>query len=171
MVDKPITKQELINASTDAKALGEGANEDKIVQSRYGGPYKSMPMVSREAVEAVEVIKRAGLKVQITASTSFAEPEIVFGLYVIPREFSISKNDRHIASSDATAAVRVGVFKNNILFGEILFSSGDYQFDFGADIIEFQRGDVISLKITEFHFSVKEIAVSLIGRFQIYDLE
>lgn len=171
MADKPITKQELINASIDAETLGEAANEDKIVQSRYGGPYKSVPMVSREGTEAVEAIKRAGLKVQMTASTSFAEPEIIFGVYVIPRNFSISKNDGHIASSDAAAAVRVGIFKNGVIFGEIIFSNCGYQLDFGADLIEFQRGDVLSLKVTEFHFSVKEIAVSLVGRFQIYDLE
>jgi hypothetical protein len=171
MADKPITKQELINASIDAVTLGEATNEDKIVQSRYGGPYKSVPMVSREGDDAVEVIKRAGLKVQMTASTSFAEPELVFGIYIIPREFFISKNDRHIASSDAAAAVRVGIYKNDVIFGEIVFSNGGYQFDLGAEQIEFQRGDIISLKITEFHFSVKKIAVSLVGRFQIYDLE
>lgn len=58
MANKPITKQELINASIDAETLGEAANEDVFSQD-MAGHYKSVPMVSREGEEAVEVRQSA----------------------------------------------------------------------------------------------------------------
>jgi len=169
MVDRPITKQELIDAQKDAKSLGEATNEDKVVQSRYGGPYKSVPMLAREGEEVINAIRQAGLKVQLTSSTSFAEPDIVFGLYAVQREFSIARQDAHIASADTEQQIKVGVFKNDTLFCEIIFLQNSHQFNFLSDLTEFMRGDVIRLKLTEFHYSVKEIAVSLLGRFKIYE--
>jgi|GEM_PF-4411564 len=124
---------------------------------------------NKDIEATINAIRQAGLKVQLTSSTSFAEPDIVFGLYAVQREFSIARQDAHIASADTEQQIKVGVFKNDILFCEIIFLQNSHQFNFLSDLTEFVRGDVIRLKLTEFHYSVKEIAVSLLGRFKIYE--
>ncbi|HCA5292610.1 TPA: hypothetical protein MW255_001182 [Acinetobacter baumannii] len=42
---------DIANVKIDLEDIGEGGNKDKVVKPRYGGPYKSIPMVSREGEE------------------------------------------------------------------------------------------------------------------------
>lgn len=52
-----VTKQELEAAKIDVKNAGEAVNEKKIVNPRYGAPFKSLPLVAAEAqAKADEVV-------------------------------------------------------------------------------------------------------------------
>lgn len=112
----------------------------------------------------------------IMSSTSFAEPDIVFGLYVAEKPFVLAQDYPHIASphtafSDTNQPIKVGVFKNNILICEIDFLENSHTFKFLEDLTQFEKGDVIKLQLLDFHYSVKNIAVTLVGKFPVYTLE
>ena len=52
-----VTKQELEAAKIDVKNAGEAVNEKKIVNPRYGAPFKSLPLAIEELnIKADEVI-------------------------------------------------------------------------------------------------------------------
>jgi hypothetical protein len=48
-MDEMLDPVDIANVKIDLEHIGEGGNEDKVVTPRYGLPYKSLPMVSREA--------------------------------------------------------------------------------------------------------------------------
>jgi len=108
---------------------------------------------------------------EIVSATSFAEPQITFGLHIAQREFFISKEDAHVAFSDTNQPIKVGVFKNNNLICEIDFLENSHTFNFLEDLTQFEKGDVIKLQLLDFHYSVKNIAVTLVGKFPVYTLE
>ncbi len=118
-----------------------------------------------------ELILREESFLEIVSSTSFAEPDITFGLYTAGRDFKINPAYPHTAYSDTQQPIRVGVYKNDLLFCEINFDENQHTFDFLVnEVIEFKKGDLVKLQLLDFHYSVKNIAVSLIGRFPYYDL-
>lgn len=51
MADQPVTIEKLINADIDVDNLGKAVNEDVVVSPRYGGDFKSLPMIAREYEE------------------------------------------------------------------------------------------------------------------------
>jgi len=108
---------------------------------------------------------------EIVSATSFAEPQITFGLHIAQREFFISTEDAHVAFSDTNQPIKVGVFKNNNLICEIDFLENTHTFNFLEDLTQFEKGDVIKLQLLNFHYSVKNIAVTLVGKFPVYTLE
>lgn len=108
---------------------------------------------------------------EIVSATSFAEPQIIFGLHISQREFFISTEDAHVAFSDTAQPIKVGVFKNNVLICEIDFSENSHTFNFLEEVIQFEKGDVIKLQLLDFHYSVKNIAVTLVGKLPVYTLE
>lgn len=107
------------------------------------------------------------------ASTSFPEPDIIFGAYVGGRTFQINTLFPNIATCVCDIPVSVSVFKNDEHVGAIHVSNTDSEFSQirfikGKEV--FERGDRITLKLETFHYSLKMIAVTLIGRFPYYDL-
>ncbi|MDC5499828.1 hypothetical protein OHX04_15585, partial [Acinetobacter baumannii] len=42
-----ITEEKMRNLDRDIIDIGEANNEDKIINPRYGSPFKSLPMLSR----------------------------------------------------------------------------------------------------------------------------
>lgn len=56
MVDEIVTRQELIDAKRDARDFGKAVNEKVIVSPRYGGDFKSLPMISGEFQDAINTI-------------------------------------------------------------------------------------------------------------------
>ncbi|MDN8337889.1 hypothetical protein QZJ98_06500 [Acinetobacter baumannii] len=50
-MDEMLDPVDIANVKIDLEDIGEGGNKDKVVKPRYGGPYKSIPMVSREGEE------------------------------------------------------------------------------------------------------------------------
>lgn len=54
-----VTKQELENAKIDVKHAGEAVNEKKIVNPRYGAPFKSLPFLSDELEAKANELKSA----------------------------------------------------------------------------------------------------------------
>jgi hypothetical protein len=55
-----ISTQDLENARRDIDDIGEAVNEVKIVSPRYGEDFKSIPMLSAEMQDAIEVAAAAG---------------------------------------------------------------------------------------------------------------
>ena len=54
-----VTKQELEAAKIDVKNAGEAVNEKKIVNPRYGAPFKSLPLAIEELnIKADDVIAK-----------------------------------------------------------------------------------------------------------------
>ncbi|WP_447512112.1 SGNH/GDSL hydrolase family protein [Acinetobacter pittii] len=64
-MDEMLDPADIANVKIDLVHIGEGGNEDKVVNPRYGEPFKSLPMVSREGEEnfifATQQIIQAGL--------------------------------------------------------------------------------------------------------------
>lgn len=55
-----LTDQDFQNAKIDIEDIGEAVNEVKIVSPRYGEDFKSIPMVSAELQDAIDVAAAAG---------------------------------------------------------------------------------------------------------------
>ncbi|RKG55238.1 hypothetical protein D7V64_02685 [Acinetobacter cumulans] len=121
--------------------------------------------------ELEDLILREESFLEIVSSTSFAEPNITFGLYTTIRDFKLNPAYPHIAYSDTKQPIKVGIYKNDLLICEINFNENQHDFNFLQNqIIEFKKGDLVKLQLLDFHYSVKNIAVSLIGRFHYYNL-
>ncbi|AYA04633.1 hypothetical protein BEN74_18815 [Acinetobacter sp. WCHAc010034] len=110
---------------------------------------------------------------ELMSSTSFAEPSLIFGLYVAEKSFVFAKDysftaSPHVAFSDTKQPIKVGVYKNDNLICEIDFSENSSAFNFLEEVSVFEKGDVLKLQLLNFHYSVKNIAVTLVGKFPIY---
>ena len=58
-----VTKQELEAAKIDVKHAGEAVNEKKVINPRYGAPFKSLPLVAAEAqAKADEVVSEIRIR-------------------------------------------------------------------------------------------------------------
>lgn len=131
-------------------------------------------LLSARFEELKQLHLRENVFLELVASTSFAEPDIIFGLYVTQRSFRIYKSYPHIAYSDASQNIKVGLYKNDVLFADVDLLDGVGIFniyDNDVGYIKFEQGDVLKFKLINFHYSVKNIAVTLIGKYPIYSLE
>ena len=107
---------------------------------------------------------------EIVASTSFAEPSLEFGRYVTRRPFKLNQFYPNIAECDTTQRVEVRIYRNITLVAAIVFEAGDTSFVFIESQPEFQAGDVLTMVIHSFHYTLTSLAVTLIGKFPIYEL-
>jgi len=130
-------------------------------------------------VRDINSIKELHIKedafLELMSSTSFAEPGITFGLHIAEKSFVLSEDYPliplpHSAFSDTQQPIRVGVFKNSILICEINFIENSHTFNFLDEVIQFEKGDLLKLQLLDFHYSVKNIAVTLVGKFPVYTL-
>lgn len=110
---------------------------------------------------------------ELTASTSYPEPDMVFGVYVAARRFEISNYYPHIASCLCSESVTVGIYKNNSRVGTINVSNASGTLsvvDITGGVCEFIRGDRLVLKLDGYEDTLTQIAVTLVGKFPLYDL-
>lgn len=110
---------------------------------------------------------------EVLASTSFPEPEMVFGAYTTARNFSTENFYPHIASCVCDIDVTVGIYKNNIRVGTITVDHTDSKLStvvFDTGIQTFDRGDVLTLKIETYHYTLLQLTVTLVGVFPLYDV-
>ena len=106
---------------------------------------------------------------EITASTSFPEPDMVFGVYVAARKFEVSAFFPHIARCVCDVPITVGIYRNDTQIGTILVSDTTSTI---TDIVDstFNRGDRLILKIDVYHPTLTQVAVTLVGKFPLYSL-
>lgn len=110
---------------------------------------------------------------EIEASTSFPEPEMTFGLYVTAREIYIADYYPHIAYVKSDVNINIGVFRNDIQVGWVYADKDNSlwsTFNFTGGEARFIRGDRLSMKLSTYHYSLEEAAVTLVGRFPLYDI-
>lgn len=106
---------------------------------------------------------------EITASTSFPEPDMVFGVYVAARKFEVPAFFPHIARCTCDVPITVGIYRNDTQIGTILVSDTTSTI---TDIVDstFNRGDRLILKIDVYHPTLTQVAVTLVGKFPLYSL-
>ena len=110
---------------------------------------------------------------EVTASTSFPEPDMAFGVYVTARAFSMDDFYPHIASCICDTPTMVDVYRNFEKVGVIEVSnviSNFSQIRFNGGSVQFTRGDRLVLKLSTYHYSLEQVAVTLVGKFPLYDL-
>lgn len=110
---------------------------------------------------------------EITASTSFPEPDMVFGVYVTARKFEVEDFFPHIARCVSDVPIVVGIYRNEEKVGDIYVSnqnsnSSTVKLTDGKQV--FNRGDRLILKLDTCHYSLTQAAVTLVGKFPLYDL-
>lgn len=110
---------------------------------------------------------------EITASTSFPEPDMIFGAYVTARKFEIEDFFPHIARCVSDVPIVVGIYRNEEKVGDIYVSnqnsnSSTIKLTDGKQV--FNRGDRLILKLDTSHYSLTQAAVTLVGKFPLYDL-
>ena len=110
---------------------------------------------------------------EITASTSFPEPDMIFGAYVTARKFEIEDFFPHIARCVSDVPIMVGIYRNEEKVGDIYVSnqnsnSSTIKLTNGKQV--FNRGDRLVLKLDTYHYSLTQAAVTLVGKFPSYDL-
>ena len=110
---------------------------------------------------------------EITASTSFPEPDMNFGVYVTARKFEVEDFFPHIARCVSDIPIVVGIYRNEEKVGDIYVSNQNSN----ASTIKlidgkqvFNRGDRLILKLDTYHYSLTQAAVTLVGKFPVYDL-
>ena len=110
---------------------------------------------------------------EITASTSFPEPDMNFGVYVTARKFEVEDFFPHIARCVSDVPIMVGIYRNEEKVGDIYVSnqnsnSSTIKLTDGKQV--FNRGDRLILKLDTYHYSLTQAAVTLVGKFPSYDL-
>lgn len=110
---------------------------------------------------------------EITASTSFPEPDMIFGVYVTARKFEVEDLFPHIARCVSDVPIVVGIYRNEEKVGDIYVSdqnsnSSTIKLIDGKQV--FNRGDRLILKLDTYHYSLTQAAVTLVGKFPLYDL-
>lgn len=105
---------------------------------------------------------------EIIAGTSFAEPDMTFGVYNTARDFIIKDTYPHVAYSDTQEPFTVGIYRNGTEVATIAFDEGTATFNWLAEITEFKRKDVVTMKLKSYHYTMRSVAVTLIGKFPIY---
>ena len=110
---------------------------------------------------------------EITASTSFPEPDMIFGVYVTARKFEVEDLFPHIARCVSDVPIMVGIYRNEEKVGDIYVSdqnsnSSTIKLTDGKQV--FNRGDRLILKLDTYHYSLTQAAVTLVGKFPLYDL-
>ena len=110
---------------------------------------------------------------EITASTSFPEPDMNFGVYVTARKFEVEDFFPHIARCVSDVPIVVGIYRNEEKVGDIYVSnqnsnSSTIKLTDGKQV--FSRGDRLILKLDTYHYSLTQAAVTLVGKFPLYDL-
>lgn len=110
---------------------------------------------------------------EVIASTSFPEPNIVFGVYVTARKFTLDDFYPHIGICVCDVPVTVEFYKNDDLIGTASVSNTNANntvVDFIGNTVEFQRGDRLQMKLVTYDYTLTQLAVTLIGKFPLYDL-
>lgn len=110
---------------------------------------------------------------EITASTSYPEPDVPFGIYVTARRFEISGFYPHIARCVSEEPTEVLLLKNDVVIGRFLVSNTTStlsKLTLVSDPVVFSRGDRLQLKASKMHHTLKELSVTLVGKFPLYDL-
>lgn len=110
---------------------------------------------------------------EITASTSFPEPDMIFGAYVTARKFEIEDFFPHIAHCVSDIPIQVSIYKDDLKVGTAYvsnISSNGNSIKFDGGKCEFKRGERLILKLDNFHYTCTQVTMTLVGKFPLYDL-
>lgn len=110
---------------------------------------------------------------EVVASTSFPEPDMIFGAYVTARKFEVEDYFPHTARCVSDVPITVGIYRNDTRVGSIEVSNTDSNLstiEFTDALQVFNRGDRLIMKIDTYHYSLEQVAVTLVGKFPLYDL-
>lgn len=112
---------------------------------------------------------------EMQGSTSFAEPALIFGQYIAARDFTIMRQFPNIAWSDAIGFCGIDILRNDVPVIQITFDGiGGHNITFlgEGDVqeVEYKRGDVLKMVITDFHYTMRSVSVTLIGKFPVFEV-
>ena len=106
---------------------------------------------------------------EVVASTSFPEPNMIFGLYTTARKCSISSDYPHIAYIDSDDEVCIGVYVQDDKILNIRGNKTGCLFEWVTEAF-IPRGKRIEFRIDQFHYSLRKVSLTLIWKFPFYDL-
>ncbi|RZG64135.1 MULTISPECIES: hypothetical protein [Acinetobacter] len=106
---------------------------------------------------------------ELVASTTFPEPNMIFGLYTTARKCFISSDFPHNAYIDSDEEVHIGVYVQGDKILNIRGSKSGCVFEWVTDA-SLPRNKRIEFKIDQFHHSLRKVALTLIGKFPFYDM-
>lgn len=107
---------------------------------------------------------------EIQAGTSYAEPDLVFGMYTAARDYTLLEFYPNIASTDTLADVSFVVKRNSDVVIEVRFSEGVPTIDFLGGDVKVLRGDVITMQINNFHHTMNNVAGTFIAQYPILEV-
>ena len=112
---------------------------------------------------------------EVIASTSFPEPDMVFGAYTTARKFELHAYYPHVASCVSDIPISVGIYRNDAKVGTFTVSdevSNDSKLvlDTTEEFITFNRGDRLLMKLETYHYTLNQISCTLVGKFPLYAL-
>ncbi|EHU1962692.1 hypothetical protein A1E76_RS02685 [Acinetobacter baumannii] len=120
-----ITEEKMRNLDTDIRDAGESINEDKVINPRYGDPFKSFPMIARELMTDIftaTIKKNNTIFYTLNGTTVIKDSNPAF--FAI--ELSVSENQKYVIDTKVIPGNIVGAYyltdSNNEII-DLMFSS------------------------------------------------
>lgn len=107
---------------------------------------------------------------EIQAGTTYAEPDMVFGVYTAARDYTLLEFYPNIASTDTLAPVSFDVRHNDVTVITVEFEEGVPTIKFLGGDVKLLRGDVLTMCITKYHYTMKQVSGTFIAQFPILDI-
>ncbi|MFY5817328.1 hypothetical protein ACOUA6_02115 [Acinetobacter baumannii] len=155
-----ITEEKMRNLDTDIRDAGESINEDKVINPRYGDPFKSFPMIARELMTDIftaTIKKDNTIYYTLNGSTVIKDSNPAF--FAI--ELSVSENQKYVLDTEVISGNIVGAYyltdsDNTII--DLMFSSDVLQQPYVITIPEGATKLFINcLKDYEINFSASRV--------------
>lgn len=144
----------------EARSMDENFEQirDAMQEIREGFSYYSNRWLIKDTV------------LEIQAGTSYAEPDMVFGVYTAARDYTLLEFYPNIASTDSLADVGFVVKRNDETIITVDFSEGVPTILFLGGDTEVKRGDRLTMQISKYHYTMTQIAGTFIAQFPIYEV-
>lgn len=107
---------------------------------------------------------------ELQAGTSYAEPDLVFGMYTAARDYTLLEFYPNIASTDTLADVEFVVKRNDVVVIKVNFHEGEPTINFLGGDVKVLRGDVLTMQITKFHHTMNMVSGTFIAQYPILEI-
>lgn len=107
---------------------------------------------------------------EIQAGTTYAEPDMVFGVYTAARDYTLLEFYPNIASVDTLAEVGFVLQRNGETVVTVDFLEGVPTIKFINGDVTLKRGDVLTMKITKYHHTLSQMAGTFIAQFPVLEV-
>lgn len=145
----------------EARTMDENFEQirDAMQEIRDGFSYYSSRWLIKDTV------------LEIQAGTSYAEPDMVFGVYTAARDYTLLEFYPNIASTDTEEEVGFVVERNDEVIITVDFKDKVPTIKFLNGDTELKRGDRLTMRITKYHHTMSQVAGTFIAQFPILEVQ